>query len=231
MLTPIYALTLDLDDTLWPIWPAIARAEVVLHQWLADHAPATAARFDTTALRGLRDAVAREHPEWRHDLSRIRQESLARALAEAGEDPALAVRAFEVFFEERQRVELFPDVETGLSRLAARFPLIALTNGNADLQRVGLARWFQGGVTARGFGIAKPDPRIFSEACRLAGAVPAQVLHVGDDLLLDVHGALGAGLQAAWMARPEVHPQPVEAPGGTRHVVADLNQLADCLGA
>ncbi|WKB52832.1 HAD family hydrolase [Eleftheria terrae] len=227
----VLALTLDLDDTLWPIWPAIARAEVVLHDWLASHAPATAARYDTVALRGLRDAVAAQHPEWSHDLTRIRLESLREALRRCGDDPALADAGFALFFEERQRVDLFPDVLTGLERLATRFPLFALTNGNADLQRVGLARFFRGGVTARGFGVGKPDPRIFSEACRLAGVPPAQVLHVGDDLLLDVHGALGAGLQAAWMARPEVHPEPVEAPQGTHHVVADLHTLAQRLGA
>ena len=28
----IRAITLDLDDTLWPIWPAIARAEDVLQE-------------------------------------------------------------------------------------------------------------------------------------------------------------------------------------------------------
>ena len=39
----IRAITLDLDDTLWPIWPTITRAENVLQAWLADHAPATAA--------------------------------------------------------------------------------------------------------------------------------------------------------------------------------------------
>jgi putative hydrolase of the HAD superfamily len=51
----IRALTLDLDDTLWPVWPAIQRAEAALHGWLLRHAPATAARFDVVALRALRD--------------------------------------------------------------------------------------------------------------------------------------------------------------------------------
>jgi putative hydrolase of the HAD superfamily len=38
-LSKIQAITLDLDDTLWPVWPTIARAEVVLHDWLEVHAP------------------------------------------------------------------------------------------------------------------------------------------------------------------------------------------------
>jgi haloacid dehalogenase superfamily, subfamily IA, variant 3 with third motif having DD or ED/haloacid dehalogenase superfamily, subfamily IA, variant 1 with third motif having Dx(3-4)D or Dx(3-4)E len=230
-LKPLLALTLDLDDTLWPIWPAIARAEAVLHAWLTEHAPATAARHDPASLRQLRNEVAERHPEWAHDLSTIRLKSLELALARCGDDPALAGPAFEVFFAERQRVELFDDVVPALERLAARFRLVALSNGNADLQAVGLARWFSGAVSARGFGVGKPDARIFREACRVADATPQQVLHVGDDLALDVEGALAAGLQAAWIVRPQIHPEPGVPPAGTHHVVKDLAELADRIGA
>ncbi|MEW6098705.1 MAG: HAD-IA family hydrolase [Pseudomonadota bacterium] len=224
------ALTLDLDDTLWPVWPAIVRAEARLHEWLLVHAPATAARFDAEALRRLRDEVAARHPQWGHDLSRIRIESLRLALQQSGEDAALAERGFEVFFAARQEVDLFSDVADALARLATRFPLVAVTNGNAQLERIGLARWFRGSVTARGFGVGKPDPRIFHEACRRLGVPPAQTLHVGDDLVLDVEGALNAGLRAAWVARPEIHPEPARPPAGTHHVVRSLAELADALG-
>jgi len=33
------------------------------------------------------------------------------------------------------------------------------------------------------------------------GHAPSAVLHVGDDLALDVHGARSAGLQACWLRR------------------------------
>src|SRR3954451_6968263 len=79
----IRALTLDLDDTLWPIAPAIARAEVVLHAWLARNAAATATRFDVAALRVLRDEMAHARPDIAHDFSAVRRESLRRALVEA----------------------------------------------------------------------------------------------------------------------------------------------------
>src|SRR6218665_1634283 len=101
---PPLALSFDLDDTLWPIWPTIARAEGLLHAWLATHAPRTAQRFDAAGLRALRNDIARRHPEWGHDLSRMRRESLREGLSLAGDDPALAEPAFEVFFEARQQV-------------------------------------------------------------------------------------------------------------------------------
>ena len=82
---PPLALTLDLDDTLWPVWPVIDRAEQVLHAWLVDHAPATAERYDVAALRALRNAIALRHPEWAHDLGWPRRESLREALVACGD--------------------------------------------------------------------------------------------------------------------------------------------------
>lgn len=224
------ALSLDLDDTLWPVWPTIARAEVVLRDWLAQHAPATAAAFDTAALRALRDEVAAAHPHWAHDLSAIRRESIRHALRRTGEDPALADPAFEVFFAQRQAVTLYPDAAGALARLSARFPIVALTNGNADLARIGLAGHFTGTLSARELGLGKPDARVFHAACAHLGCAPEGVLHIGDDVRLDVDGAHDAGLPAAWVRRDDHRSTdtPRRAP---RHTVPDLAALADALGA
>jgi len=212
------ALTLDLDDTLWPVWPAIERAEHRLHAWLHEHAPATAARYDPPGLRALRNAVEAENPHWIHDLSAIRRESIARALADTGHDPALAAPAFDVFFAARQQVDLFEDALPGLARLAARFPIYAVTNGNANLATVGLDRFFRGTLSSRELGIGKPDARIFHLACERLGVEPAQVLHVGDDLRLDVQGAQQAGLRAVWMNRN----------GSAAHLAAGIAPDAIC---
>jgi FMN hydrolase / 5-amino-6-(5-phospho-D-ribitylamino)uracil phosphatase len=223
----IRALTLDLDDTLWPVWPAIERAEAALHAWLRIHAPATAERFDIAGLRALRNQVTAERPQWAHDLSALRRESVRMALLAADDDQALAEPAFEVFFAERQRVDFYPDVLDALQRLAKAYPLLALSNGNADLATVGLSAWFRGSLSSREFGVGKPDPRIFSEACRRLACAPDEVLHVGDDIELDVRGARGAGLQAVWLCRGEA-----VAGGGVEGVatVCDLRVLAERLG-
>jgi FMN hydrolase / 5-amino-6-(5-phospho-D-ribitylamino)uracil phosphatase len=220
------ALTLDLDDTLWPIAPTIARAEVLLQQWLREHAPATAQRFGGAALQALRSEVARAYPEWGHDLGRLRLQTLRQALQSAGDDPALAEPAFEVFFEARQQVHFYADVLPALHRLAARFPLLALTNGNADLAKVGLQGVFTGCISARQVGVAKPDVRIFHAACAHLALPPERVLHIGDDLALDVAGATNAGLGAVWLRRAESLHAEVAAPC---RVFADLNAMADHL--
>ncbi|TDM05788.1 MAG: HAD family hydrolase [Ideonella sp. MAG2] len=226
----IKALTLDLDDTLWPVWPTIERAEAQLHQWLQAHAPRTAARFDVAALRQVRNAVALAHPEMAHDFSWQRQTSIALALREAGDDEALAAAAFEVFFAERQRVDLYPDALAALQALSSRWPLFALTNGNADLERMGLAHYFVGGLSAKAFGQGKPAPVFFHAACDHLRLAPYQVLHVGDDWALDIEGACGAGLAAAWICRPGHPTKPAGAQAQPWFEGGDLAQLVRALG-
>ena len=227
---PFDAITLDLDDTLWPVWPAIHRAEAVLRDWMAQHAPATAAAHDVPAMRALRAAVAADHPEWAHDLSALRRETIRRALAAAGDNPALAEPAFEVFFDARQQVTLFDDALPALRRLAARWPIVALSNGNADIGRMpGLAGLFRASVSARELGVAKPAPQAFAQACLRAGSRPERTLHIGDDVHTDVDGALDAGLQAAWVRRPGMATAAGVPRGQPQHVVAHLLELADRL--
>lgn len=226
-LSRIQAITLDLDDTLWPIWPTIARAEAALVTWLRPQAPRTAALFeDTPARLRLRDQVTLARPDLAHNMSALRLAVIHQALTQSDEDTALAAGGFEVFFAERMKVDLFADVRPALALLAARFPLVALSNGNADVNRVGLGEFFKASVSAHEFGLAKPDVRIFQAAAVASGVAADAVLHVGDDVALDVLGALDAGMQTVWVNRN----QQVWSHDQTPHVtVADLAELCTLL--
>ena len=185
----ISAISLDLDDTLWPVWPAIERAERVLHAWLVKEAPKTATLLVTPGiLRELREATAKERSDLAHDLSALRRESIRTALRRADEDPNLADPAFEAFFAERQRVELYDDALPALKWLSERYPLVAISNGNADIHLTGVGRWFRTAFNARAFGSGKPHAPIFRAAAASVGLLPRDVLHVGDDAALDVVG-------------------------------------------
>lgn len=198
----IKAISLDLDDTLWPIWPVISRAELALQDWLRPHAPATAAWLADAAQRlALRREVQESRPEIGHDLRTLRQELIRRALQRHGEDTSLVDPAYEVFIAERMRVELYEDARPALAWLAQRYPVVALSNGNADVQRIGLGEFFHASLSAQEFGVGKPDARIFHAAAQAVGVLPHEVLHVGDDAALDVVGALDAGLQTVWVNR------------------------------
>ena len=219
----IKAITLDLDDTLWPIWPTIARAEVAMGDWLRPRAPTTAALLmDAQARLALREDVVRANPGIAHNMSAIRLELIRQGLLQSNEDPLLAQGGFDVFFEHRMKVDLFADVLPALEFLAARFPLVAVSNGNADVARVGLGRYFSSSVSAHEFGISKPDARIFHAAAAAAGVAAHEVLHVGDDAALDVLGAVACGMQTVWVNR-EGHDWAHDTQ--PHHTVADLAQL------
>ena len=130
----VRAITLDLDDTLWPFAPIGARIERVLDDWLRTHSPPTAERFPVEAMRALRERVHAENPHLGHDYSALRRMTLEHALRESSADAALADAAYDVFYAARNEVEYYPDSLDALQRIAARVPVAALTNGNADLQ-------------------------------------------------------------------------------------------------
>jgi FMN hydrolase / 5-amino-6-(5-phospho-D-ribitylamino)uracil phosphatase len=227
----IKAISLDLDDTLWPIWPVIERAEKALLNWLSDHAPMTAAMFASpTALREIREymsnVMVKQRPELRHDLGAIRKESIRLALYRAKEDPLLAEQAYEVFFAERNRVVLYDDALPALKAMFARYPLVSLSNGNAQLDLVGLAAYFKAAISAKEFGHSKPDSRIFVAAARAVGVQPHEVLHIGDDAALDAQGALNVGMQAVWLNRDDkLWPYEDSAP------TLEVSSLADVCSA
>ena len=71
----IRAITLDLDDTLWPVWPTIERADRAMRDWLGQQAPraATLAADAPTTVQARR-AVMQAQPDLAHDLGAIRRE-------------------------------------------------------------------------------------------------------------------------------------------------------------
>lgn len=195
------AITLDLDDTLWPFAPIGARIEQTLHDWFLARSPSTAERFPIAAMRDLRDRIHAEHPQHAHDLGLLRRLTIERALADSGGDATLAAEAHALFLDERNRVDFHPGVPQALQELAALRPLAALSNGNADLDRIGIGHLFRFRLAAKEFGRAKPDAAIFLAACEGFGVEPAHVLHVGDHPEQDAAGAHRAGLRCAWINR------------------------------
>lgn len=226
-ITKIRAITLDLDDTLWPVWPTIGRAEAALQAWLTAHAPSTALlSADVELKKAIRAEVNACHTDRAHDLSFLRLQSIRALLRQAGDPAHLAEPAFEVFFAERQRVDLFDDALPALRFWDQRYPVVALSNGNADVHRVGIGQHFHASVSAQSLGVAKPDLRIFEAGAAAAGVRPHEVLHIGDDAHADCLGALAAGMQVAWLNR-EGHDWP-HGENRPHMEVQDLHLLCAC---
>jgi putative hydrolase of the HAD superfamily len=216
-------LSFDLDDTLWPVGPVIAAAESELLSWLCARYPRTVSGHDIESMRALRAGVAERFPDRGHDLTFLRHRALKDLFAAAGHAESLADEALEVFFTARNRVEFYEDALPSLIRLRSRYRLFALSNGNADLQRCGIADLFAGHVTASAAGAAKPDARIFARLVDMAGVEAHQVLHIGDDPWADVAGATQAGMQAVWLNRDAREwPKELAAPPRTISTLAEI---------
>jgi HAD superfamily hydrolase (TIGR01549 family) len=203
MTIPIKAILFDLDDTLWPINPVISRAEIVLYNWLAEHAPGVTHGFTIESMRARRMELMATNPRYQVDLWALRHTVLCEAMQESGEDVAKAGLAMFVFSEARNAVTPFEDVLPSLQRLGNKLVLGSISNGFADLDAIGMAHHFQVSIAAHRCGTAKPDPAIFKMACDALQIAPAEAIYVGDDLILDVEGAQKAGLRAVWMNRFE----------------------------
>jgi len=145
--------------------------------------------------------MALEHPAMRHDFTWLRLESLRRHAREADYPEAMAEEVFAVFYRVRNEVTLYDDVLPSLERLHRRFRLFAISNGNADLAAIGLARFFEHAIAARDAGVLKPDPRIFALLLQRAGVLAERALHAGDDVVADVEGARRAGITPVWVNR------------------------------
>jgi putative hydrolase of the HAD superfamily len=225
----IRAITIDLDDTLWEIHPVIHRAERRLYEWLGEHYPRITAMYSRDAILQQRLAVATEFPEQNHDYTFMRRTVLGRLGHAANYGDALVDDAMAVFDAMRNDVAVFPEVRPALMALRENYVLVAVTNGNADLKRIGIDDLFHEIVSARTAGAAKPARRIFDAAVQAGGADIQQTVHVGDHPEIDVQGALSAGLHAIWVNRSG-QPWPGELPRPDG-IVTHVGQLQRLLAA
>jgi FMN hydrolase / 5-amino-6-(5-phospho-D-ribitylamino)uracil phosphatase len=201
----IRAVTLDLDDTLWPCEPTLLRAERLTLEWLTQRAPEVIAPWSIERLRERRMAIYAARPELGRDFVTIRRLALQEVFRGAGADDAQSAPviegSLEIYMAARNQVELYPEVLACLERLSKQYRIASLSNGNACLVQIGLDHLFHSRVAAHSHGASKPDPALFHIACRELDCAPEEVVHVGDDIELDVRGARGAGLHAVWINR------------------------------
>ena len=197
----IRLITFDLDDTLWSVKPVIIAADTTLRAWLAEHATRLEV-LTVERLQQLRAEVVQLQPHLDRQVSELRYQVLRRALLQSGYAPIeaqeIAEQAFQVFLAARQNVELFSDVLPTLEQLRREYMLGALSNGNADVRRVGLGEYFSFALNADMLGMAKPEPQVFLTALARAQVPAAQSVHIGDHPQDDVFGAQQVGMRTVW---------------------------------
>ena len=199
----IKLITFDLDHTLWNPDAALQRGETESYAWLAAQHPAFGEQFPVAAFVEMRVQLREKLPELQHRVSEIRRVAFRNALQETGmtTDAAhnLAEQAFDVFWRARQRVTIFDDTPALLQQLSERYALGAISNGNACLNAVGLADYFQFHFAADDFLNAKPAPDMFITALERARVAPHEALHIGDHPVDDMQGAQAVGMKTLWV--------------------------------
>lgn len=145
---------------------------------------------------------------------RFVEEVFGRAGGKGLPEPLL--RGLIAHFREDKHWKVYPETREVLSALrGAGMTLLVVSNWDSTLprllERLELAPFFDGVVVSAVFGASKPSRAIFDEAVRRAGVPHADVLHVGDSLVDDYHGARAAGLHALLVDRAGRAPEGSEA--------------------
>lgn len=210
----IKCITFDLDDTLWAVDPVVHQANVTLMQWLQDNAPLFTDRYALDDLAALRKQALQLKPEISHSVTLIRRQVLELGLRQAGysdaQIPPLVDAAFDVFLDARQQISFFEHAVSMLDALRDQgYRMGALSNGNADIHRTGLAGHFDFQFNADGVGTEKPHPLMFEKMLAHTGLAANQVIHIGDNPVADIQGAHNAGVWSIW-----VNLQGIEWSGG-----------------
>jgi putative hydrolase of the HAD superfamily len=203
---PLAAVTLDAAGTLFgprePVGVTYARA-AARHGIVLDPV-ATGERFRAA----MRAAPPLAFPGLAPDRRHAAEADWWRAVVRASFGAEATAHGFEACFAElfdhfaRPGAWRLDDdaLDTLRALRAAGLRLAVVSNFDGRLlpllAGLGIAPLVDGVVPSAAHDAAKPDPRLFHAAARLLGARPADVLHVGDDLDLDVHGALAAGFRA-----------------------------------
>jgi len=232
----IKAITFDLDDTLYNNDPIIRQADAALNAHLQRHYPKAAALSPEQWQQLKRDAIA-ANPSLSSDMGKLRLIVLKAALANdingtTSQDCAddelekAAIECFNCFYTARSEFELAQEVHDTLLALSNQLPLIGITNGNVDPEKIGLAPYFNVILHASTSRPMKPARAMFDEAADILGIEPKNILHVGDNMAKDIYGAINAGFQSAWFAcNREMH-LPRESVSVLPHVVLEhLDEL------
>jgi|TARA_B100001964_G_C14261588_1_gene615845 putative hydrolase of the HAD superfamily len=200
----IQVIAFDLDDTLWSVGPIIFKAERRLNDWLQQEVPQIL--YDVDSMRSLHHELLELEPDLGNKITESRRRLIERALLlskiNIDEATELSHQAMDVFLEARNEIVFFEGALEAISLLANQFTLGALTNGNADIKKIGLDSYFSFAFSAEEVGAPKPAENLFRQALAHTNTRPQQMLYVGDNPVLDIDVANNIGMHTVWIKHP-----------------------------
>ena len=123
---------------------------------------------------------------------------------------------------------LLPHALDVVRAIAAKLPVVILTNGMTAIQRNRFARSPLTALVAdilisEEEGVSKPRPELFLRALDRFGVAPRDALMIGDGVGSDIRGANSAGIDACWY-----NPRGGALPDGV-HAEYVITDIRDCV--
>jgi HAD superfamily hydrolase (TIGR01549 family) len=207
-LRPFKAISFDLDDTLYDNHPVIKKAEADFLVYLTSTYQELE-QLDARKWNLYKNLLIKENPALQHDVSLWRKEIIKRVMVVYGIAMVNAIkyaeRALQKFLQLRSDFTVPQESILLLKELALHYPVVAITNGNVDIKKIGLDDAFQFVLKAGNGFNSKPDIALFQQAALELDIAVEDLLHVGDHLLTDVYGAQNNNAQAIWF-NPKAKP-------------------------
>ena len=201
MTNKIKMITFDLDDTLWDNKPMITNAEIKTRKWIEDRV-GTINWGDLNDFLQLRETLIRKDKSIAWDISKLRIEIFKekiKGLVSTDDISKLAEDAFAYFLKKRHEIELFPGVEGALKALSENYMLGVLTNGNADIYKLSIGKYFKFSISSLEAQDSKPNKSHFELAkSHIPNLQYSEMLHIGDHQINDIFGAYALGIEVLW---------------------------------
>lgn len=233
-ISPIKAISFDLDDTLYSNRPVMVATEKAMPVFFAEQLSSFASvdepiTFDSRYWWPFRTEILSKTKALIHDVTALRLATYQAGIQALGASETqakqLAEQAMAFFLAKRSEFDVPQSSIDLLTRLRKHVPVVAVSNGNVDTKAIGIHHLFDH-IFHAGNGLAKkPDTDMFFAASE-ALSIPCQhILHVGDCGHADILGAHRAGMQTAWLSCYDVG-KPIQVlPHIELDAVSQLNQL------
>ena len=197
----IKMITFDLDDTLWDNMPTITKAEFETRKWIEDQV-GKVEWGDFNDFIKIREELIKNDPSVQWDIGKLRKEIFRIKLLHIEPERyrnRIVENAFDLFMLKRHEIELFDDVEVVIKDLSKKFTLGVLTNGNADIYKFDIGKYFHFSISSLEAKNSKPHRAHFDEAIKQVNDVSFEnMLHIGDHQIHDILGAFNLGIDTLW---------------------------------
>ncbi|OQM34264.1 flavin mononucleotide phosphatase [bacterium endosymbiont of Pedicinus badii] len=198
----VRAITFDLDNTLYDDKPIVKKADYESMKFLKDYHPKLK-KIKKKEYQKLREFLRNKYPHYFHDVNYWRWFSIYLVMKNVGISEKQAKNganiAMKIVQYWRSRIHIPKQTHEILKKLKNSFPLIIITNGNANPYLFGIGKYFFCILRAGIDGRSKPYKDMYKLASLKLCLPINSILHVGDDIITDIKGAIDSGMQACWI--------------------------------